>query len=189
MTTEVRLLVEQIRAGNNRAFRTFIERYQKLVAHIVFRMVPNTADREDLCQDVFLKVYQNLDRFRFDAKMSTWIGRIAYNTCVNYLRKGKVPLFDDRSPETASIENISGDGMFPDRLAGEKDMASRLQAEMERLDAPYRTILTLYHIDGMTYAEIGKIMGLPDGTVKSYLFRARKRLKERLMAKYEREEL
>jgi RNA polymerase sigma-70 factor (ECF subfamily) len=187
--TNTRSLVQRILAGDANAFQAFVQQYQQLVAHIVFRMVSNTADREDLCQDVFLKAYQNLARFRFESKVSTWIAKIAYNTCINHLQKKKVPLYNDTSYEDDSIDNISGDRLTPEVFTEGKDTADRIQDEINRMDVRYRTVLTLYHLDGMSYAEIGKIMKLPEGTVKSYLFRARKNLKEKLLLQYQREEL
>ena len=187
--TNTRSLVQRILAGDANAFQAFVQQYHQLVAHIVFRMVSNTADREDLCQDVFLKAYQNLARFRFESKVSTWIAKIAYNTCINHLQKKKVPLYGDTSYEDDSIDNISGDRLTPEVFTEGKDTADRIQDEINRMDVRYRTVLTLYHLDGMSYAEIGKIMKLPEGTIKSYLFRARKNLKEKLLLQYQRDEL
>lgn len=187
--TEPRSLISRIKGGDKQAFQTLIEEYQRLVAHIVFRMVNNESDREDLCQDVFLKVYQHLDGFRFESKFSTWIARIAYNVTLNYLQKKKVPLFDDHTPDEVSIEEVSGGDQQPDAWTENKDRAQMLNDAIENLDVHYRTIITLYHLDQMSYSEIGEIMNLPEGTVKSYLFRARQQLKKRLMTKYKREEL
>lgn len=187
--TETRALIASIKAGNTAAYQSFIEKYKRLVIHIVSRMVSNATDREDLCQDVFVKVYQHLNAFRYQAKVSTWIAKIAYNTCINHLQKKKIPLFDDRTPETESLENVTGNHALPDLFVEDQDVASRLQGEINRLDIRYRTILTLYHLEEMSYAEIGKIMDMPEGTVKSHLFRARKQLKEKLLSKYRIEEL
>ena len=88
-------LVRQILDGNELAFERLIRNFQRLVSHIVFRMIDNVSDREDICQDVFVKVYKNLKGFRFDSKLSTWIARIAYNRCINFLEKKKVVLYDD----------------------------------------------------------------------------------------------
>ncbi|MBD3219211.1 MAG: sigma-70 family RNA polymerase sigma factor [candidate division Zixibacteria bacterium] len=186
---ENRTLVERIKAGDNYAFERLIQKYQKLVSHIVFRMIPNQADREDLCQDVFFKVYKNLQNFRFDSKISTWIGRIAYNGCLNYLEKKRVPLYDDLTDDTKDFEqNISADP-GPDILAENKDLGDILRKEIDKLPVKYRTIITLYHLDEMSYTEIADVMGLPEGTVKSYLFRARKALKDSIESGYRDEEL
>jgi len=188
-TTDTRLLIEKIQAGDKKAFQSLIEEYQRLVSHIVFRMVYNKADREDICQEIFIKVYQNLRGFRFESKISTWIAKIAYNSCINYLQKKKIPLFDDHSPGDETIENLSGDYTLPDSFTEERDIASRLKVEIEKMDIQSRTILTLYHLEEMNYTEISQIMGMPKGTVKSYLFRARKKLREKLMSKYQKEEI
>ncbi len=181
--------VRQILAGDTPEFQHLVENYQKLVAHIVFRMIPNASEREDICQDIFLKVYQNLSHFRFESKLSTWIGRIAYNTCINVLEKKKAVLFDDFAAGDQSILDYSMPENSPLKLAEKDDLSIRIQKEIEKIPVHYKTILTLYHLEEMSYAEIGEIMNLPEGTVKSYLFRARKHLKERLLAKYQPEEL
>lgn len=187
--TDDKELIRKIISGDTGAFRTLIERYQRLVAHIVFRMIRNASERQDVCQDVFVKVYQNLSSFHHESKMSTWVARIAYNTSVNYLKKKKVPLFDDYASVEPPIENHPTDHRSPEEQTEEHDFSERLRHEIEHLPPRYRTILTLYHLDQMTYAEIGQICGMPDGTVKSYLFRARKILKDSLLAKYKQEEL
>lgn len=186
---ESRALIDRILAGNTQAFRELIDRHERLVSHMVYRMIDRPADREDLCQDVFMKVYQNLSRFRHESKLSTWIATIAYNTCINYLQKKKTPLFDDKTPETVTWEDVSDSKATPEKSAESEDLRKRLNGAIAGLDQRYRAIITLYHLDGMSYAEIGSIMNLPEGTVKSYLFRARKQLKETLLNEYTREEL
>ena len=186
---DAELLVKKTLAGNKKAFESIIERHQRLVSHIVFRMIQNKSDQEDVCQDVFLKVYQNLRGFQFEAKLSTWIARIAYNTCLSYLEKKRVPLFDDLAPQEKSLETVADCNVRPDQIVEGREVFSLLQNEIERMPVHYRTIVTLYHLDQMSYKEIGEMMELPEGTVKSYLFRARRLLKERLLAKYQREDL
>ena len=182
-------LINQIRSENTGAFETLIEDYKKLVSHIIFRMVSNISDREDICQDVFVKIYQNIGGFRFDSKLSTWIATIAHNTCINYLQKKKIPLFADQTPEGLTLENQSSDEILPDTFVMENDISVQIKSEIEKLDIPYRTILTLYHLDEMSYAEISEIMNLPQGTVKSYLFRARKQLRKNLIISFQKEEI
>jgi RNA polymerase sigma-70 factor (ECF subfamily) len=186
---DTRSLIKKTLAGNQKTFESIIEGHQRLVSHIVFRMVQNAADQEEICQDVFLKVYQNLGGFQFEAKLSTWIAKIAYNTCLSYMEKKRVPLFDDLTSEERTIESVPDCNCGPDQIVEGKETSSLLRNEIERMPVHYRTILTLYHLDQMSYSEIGETMELPEGTVKSHLFRARKLLKERLLAKYRREDL
>ena len=187
--TNSRELIKKIISGDTHAFKSLIHDYQRLVCHVIFKMVTNEQDREDVCQDVFTKVYQNLSKFQFDSKLSTWIAKIAYNTGINYLKKKKVPLLDDITEENGALEKHWSEQMSPDGFAEDQDLSLRLQKEITKLPIQFKTILSLYHLEEMSYAEITKITGLPDGTVKSYLFRARKLLKEKLIAKYQQEEL
>jgi RNA polymerase sigma-70 factor (ECF subfamily) len=187
---EKRALVERILAGDQYAFEQLVRDYQKLVSHIVFRMIANPADREDICQEVFMRVYKNLKSFRYDSKLSTWIARIAYNGCLNYLEKKKVPLYDDIiEDDSLTIENQADQAPSPDMNSEDFELSKILNNEIEKLPVRYRTILTLYHLDEMSYDEIGKVTDQPSGTVKSYLFRARKMLKKRLEMRYNREDL
>lgn len=187
-----RVLVEEILGGSHAAFQTFVSRYQRLVSHIVFRMVTNRADREDLCQEVFVKIYHNLGSFKFGSKVSTWVGRIAYNTCINHLQKRKIPLLDDMaagSDGQTPLDTVADSAEGPDAAAESRDLFDRVQAEMAYLPPQYRAVLTLYHLDEMAYEEIVEITGLPMGTVKNYLFRARQMLRDRLRKKYRTEDI
>lgn len=189
MLADTKILVENVLAGDRVAFNTLIELHQRLVLHVVYRMVSNRSDVEDICQDVFIKVYQHLPAFKFGSKLSTWIAKIAFNTTLNFLEKKKAVLFDDFSPDDIGLDSISCDQSRPDENIVDGEVASILQDEIDRLPVHYRTIITLYHLHEMRYKEIGEIMELPEGTVKSYLFRARRLLKNKLTLKYQTEEL
>jgi RNA polymerase sigma factor (sigma-70 family) len=188
-----RKLIERILKGDRKAFQSLIESYQRLVSHVVFRMITGDEDRKEICQDVFMKVYEHLPSFQFNAKLSTWIAKIAYNTALNALQKKKTVLYfdgqaldNDSNPEDALTDEQSES---PDAILSRQEVSGFLLAAIESLPVQYRTILTLYHLDEMSYAEIEAITNLPEGTVKNYLFRARKLLKERLLETYQIEEL
>lgn len=186
--TNDREIIKKINAGDTAAFELIIEDYKRLVYNIVFRMVQNTRDVEDLCQDVFVKVFRNLASFHFQSKLSTWIGTIAYNTTINYLKKKPTQLKDDVGEENSYEYAISGENN-PQENTEMGDLSHRLKIEIDTLPIQFRTILSLFHLEEMSYLEIGEITKLPEGTVKSHLFRARKLLKERLLMKYQKEEL
>ena len=189
--SESKLLVAEVLNGNSAAFKILIERYQKLVSHVVFRMVANRSDREDICQEVFIKVYQNLAGFHFESKLSTWIAQIAYNACINHLEKKRLLLLDDpaKGGEENALEQYPSDAATPDHYAETQDIATRVRSEIGKLPVHFRTIVTMYHLDEMSYEEIAEATGMPLGTVKSYLFRARKQLKDRLTEKYQLEDI
>lgn len=186
---ESKEIVARILAGDPNAFKKLVRRNQRLVGQIVFRMIPNEVDREDVCQDIFIRVYENLEGFQFQAKLSTWIARITYNTCLNYLEKKKVPLYEDISAEGATLDDCCGQATSPYEWTRSRQASVQLAKEIDQLPVIYGTIISLYHLQNMKYCEIGNILSLPEGTVKSYLFRARKMLKERMLVKYNREEL
>lgn len=180
-------LIQRIQARDRGAFESFILEYQRLVFHIIYRMVPRAEDREDLCQDVFMKAYQNLSEFRRESKLSTWIARIAYNTCLNHLHKKKAVSIENRIlDQTAGIDWSETD-YLPDRQLEDRDLSLRIQDEIAGLPLQYRTAVTLFHLEDMSIEEISKAMALPEGTVKSILFRARKILKNNWTRKYHEE--
>ncbi len=186
--TEDKNLISRILSGERDAFSELIEQYKKLVFHIVYRIVRDTEEREDICQDIFIKVYQGLRGFKGDCKLSSWIGRIAYNASLNHIGKRHDDLWEDLDDRNGFLESVNGNGHQPDYLATMNDYGEILRAEISRLPQQQKLIISLYHFDELTYKEISEITGLPDGTVKSYIFRARQLLKERLERKYHSEE-
>lgn len=182
-------LVQLILDGQVDEFQQIISLYQKLVWHLVAKIVKSESDREDVCQDVFIKVFRNLKTFKFESKLSTWIGRIAYNTAINYIQKKKPELYEDISPEGVTLDSLESTIESPSSFAGTQNVNEILKEEIMNLPIQYKTIVTLYHLDEMNYAEISEITELPIGTVKSHLFRARKLLKDRLELKYTMEDL
>lgn len=169
-------LISQILEGNMNAFTFLVNRYQKLVVHITGRLIQRHDELEDVCQDVFLKVYQNLGKYRNECKLSTWIATIAYNTSINYLRKFKKG--DEVNPDdSAALRNLSE--YRPDDFE-KADLHRYIRDQIELLPVQYRTVLTLFHLEEFSYQEIEQITGMPEGTVKSYLFRAKAILKEKL---------
>ena len=135
-------------------------------------------DREELCQDVFLKVYEKISEFNFQSKLSTWIATIAYRMGVNHLRKKKIELSDIPEEESFTAHFVSDND--PQENMEDNDIEAITLKLIDQLPPHYKTILTLYHVDQMNYGEIGEVTGMPEGTVKNYLFRARNLLKEKV---------
>lgn len=186
-------LVDRILGGDAAVFGIVIKSTEKLVAQIVFKMISNAEDRKDIAQDIYLKAYKNLGAFRFQSKLSTWIAQISYNTCLDYLRKKRLVLPGndneegdtddntlDRLSQSTSIRTES------ERLIFQKDLSGILKTEIEKLSPVYKTLITLYHQEELSYEEMAEITGLHIGTIKSYLFRARKKMKENLLLNYKK---
>lgn len=165
-------LVKKILEGNQWAYRELIQKYQRLVVHMVARLVENDQDREELCQDVFVKVYEKLDTFHFDSRLSTWIATIAYRMAVNFLKKKK------RRMDTEDLDSVRFEVGQEDLTLENLDYSAFIQSLVAQMPLNYRSVLTLYHLEGFSYPEIVEVTGMPEGTVKNYLFRARKKLKE-----------
>ena len=170
-------IVKQVINGNENAFRFLVKKHQRLVWHVVWRMVGKSDEIEDICQDVFLKVYKNIPRFRNESKLSTWIASIAWNTCSDYLKKHKRDRLDLSETIPAKAELAMTDDTTW-RIVHEADMKELVRKGIDQLPLQYRTVLTLYHLEEFSYNEIEEITGMPEGTVKSYLNRARRQLKE-----------
>jgi RNA polymerase sigma factor (sigma-70 family) len=185
-------LVDRVLCGDNRAFGTIIKNTENLVAQIVFKMIPVAEDRKDIAQDIYLKTFHNLTGFKFQSKLSTWIAQIAYNTCLSWIERKKpfLPgnLQEEKDIESGTIET-SWFSNEPETRLSQKELGGILRKEIEILPPVYQALITLYHHEGLNYEELSQITGLPTGTVKSYLFRARKKLKENLLSKYKKEAL
>lgn len=193
-----RQLVEKILNGDTQLFAVIINNTERLVAQIIFKMVKNDEDRKDIVQDIYLKAFKNLSKFRFQAKVSTWIGQIAYNTCLTYLEKKKLVLLENRAGKEESHEGtlellsnklIDSYTNEIESLIHRNELSGILAYEIDKLSPLYRTLIALYHHEGMSYAQIGEITRLPEGTVKNYLFRARRTIKESLLSKFKKDEL
>lgn len=185
-------MVSAIRSGDRVAFTQLIRAYERLVLHIVSPLVGNEHDRADVCQEVFIKVYQQLHSFQFKARLSTWIGHIAYNTAINFLRKRKSLLLDDifgpgdkdedgQNTYSSSTE-LSDNYMQPDALLMQKQGNEILNQAIDTLPVIQKAMLRLFHTDELALEEISIIIEMPVNTVKSHLFRARKALKQILLS-------
>jgi RNA polymerase sigma factor (sigma-70 family) len=184
---EERALVTRVINGDMYAFRLLIKQHERLVAHMVGRLIKSEEEKEELAQDVFLKVYDKLKDFNFQSKLSTWIATIAYRLAINHLRKEKMVFSEIPEEERFTKRFIEEE--TPADLLVEADTDQFVSKLVEQLPEQYKVILNLYHVEHMTYPEICQIMNLPEGTVKSYLFRARNLLKEVVQKHSRKEEL
>jgi RNA polymerase sigma factor (sigma-70 family) len=169
-------LVARVVSGDMQAFRLLIKQHEKLVSHMIGRIIDNAEDREELCQDVFLKVHEKLNEFNFQSRFSTWIATIAYRHAVNHLRKRKRKVSDIPDEESFTSHFVALDN--PEEQVNDDNMDELVLKFISVLPVQYKAVLTLYHLDGLNYAEIGIATGMPEGTVKNYLFRARALVKE-----------
>ncbi|MBN1651995.1 MAG: sigma-70 family RNA polymerase sigma factor [Bacteroidales bacterium] len=173
-------LIEQIIGGNTHAFRFLVKKYERLVFHIVGRLIDQQADIEDISQNVFVKVYKKLPEFRGASKLSTWIGTIAYREAIDFLKKNKRAFQGlENLNLTDSLTLVETN--HPENIRTKAERVALIKSLIVELPPVYRTILSLYHIEELSYKEIEKITDMPEGTLKSYLHRARQLLKSQLL--------
>jgi RNA polymerase sigma-70 factor (ECF subfamily) len=177
-------LVDRVLSGDRQAFASLLTRHQKRIFNFMYRMVGERGAAEDLTQEVFLKAYEALPRFRKASRFSTWLYRIAHNHCLNALKgRGreiavsaltKEPTHDN--PVTAQVDPSAS----PEERLEQRELQVVVQEKLAELTPEHRAVLVLRDIQGLSYDEIAMALELEDGTVRSRLHRARMELKERL---------
>jgi len=165
-------LMEQCTKGDRQAFETLLIRYEKPVYNAAYRMLHSRDDAQDVTQTVFLKVYENLDQYDPKYRFFSWIYRIALNESVNVLKKTNrlEPL------DTEAISDTRG----PEQQASSEQVSKGVQTALMTIKPDYRSVVVLKHFLGCSYTEISEILDIPEKTVKSRLYTARKLLREQL---------
>ena len=172
-----RRLVAAVLAGEPGAFERLVRDHQGLCWHVIERMVRHPDDTRELCQEAFLRVHQALPQYRGESALKSWIAQVAYSVARRHLEKKRIPIAgpaDDDGPDP--VERLA-DGVDLEDAAAGHEASGLLHAAIARLPPLQRTLLTLYHLDEVPIGEMSRITGLAEGTIKSHLFRSRKRLR------------
>lgn len=190
---EERLLVRQLKRGQSRAYEQLVRWQQDRIYGLCLRMLGNQQEAEDLTQEVFLTIFRNIDRFRGAASLSTWIYRITRNHCLNRLKflrrraRHRRRQLDEVHQADASGRRrhkpVAGEVPRPDALAEGRQLQNIVEQKMGELSDDHRELIILRDLELLSYEQIQAITGLPAGTVKSRLHRARLEL-ARLLAPY-----
>lgn len=181
-------LVSLAQEGREAAYRELVQRYERPVFSLIFRMVRDREVAEDLAQDSFIKVLNHIDKYRPEFKLSSWLFKIANNVAIDFLRKRQLDTISiDGSPHArsaAEIEATSFDVVARQESALDEMEAKELGTAIERaiqgLRPEYRSCIMLRHVEGRSYEEIAATLDLPLGTVKTYIHRARHQLRDAL---------
>ncbi len=169
-------LIERCQTGDDRAFSELVDRYKNLVYAMVFRMVRDRSQADDLAQEVFLKVHRGLPYFRGEARLSTWIYRIVANVCVQArVRRPPDVSLDGGDRDRAPREPGAADGAFADL-----ELRDRLEKAIAQLPDNYRLLIAAHYLKGVQYDALAEALNMPIGTVKTHLYRAKRRLRELL---------
>ncbi len=180
MRTDAELVANALR-GSEAACRELVKRFERPVYTLILRMVQNAATAEDLAQEVFVKAFRRLDSYDLQWKFSSWLFKIAHNTTIDHLRRGvleTVPIEGGGDGGEGSLAGALSDPTAESPLAAAErhDLARSLEAAIARLRPEYRQAVLMFYVQGASYQEICDVSGLPLGTVKTNLHRARKEL-------------
>jgi len=178
-------LVEMVKEGHANAFNTLVNRYRERVFNVVYNMTSNREDASDITQEVFLKAFQNIHRFRQKSTFFTWLYRIAVNTAISFIKKA-------RNRQYFSLENLEEEGVsgkLAEILSSKKhsrrslmmrELQEKLNEALQKLSVKHRTTIVLYEIEGLSHKEIGNILKCSEGTVRSRLHYAKNELQNYL---------
>jgi RNA polymerase sigma-70 factor (ECF subfamily) len=187
MTEPERTLLRRLRDRDERAFRELLETHRDRVYNITYRMLGNRAEAEDLAQEVFITVFKTIDTFREESKFSTWLYRVTVNHCKNRIKylarrhdRDRDELDETSQQTNGAIAGSAPRTPQPDRALEGAQMEVILQKAIEGLDDDHRVVVVLRDVEDLSIEEICEITGLPDGTVKSRLHRARLALRKKL---------
>jgi len=178
-------LVATAVSGIDGSFEELVRRYQRPIAAYVYRMVGNYESALDLTQEIFIKVYNSLRRYRAEFKFSTWIYKIAHNAAVDHLRRNSTreqSLVAGTEGETFDLP-IESSRLTPEQESERKERRTEIESVIRALPANYRELIILRHSQDLSYEEIVEVTGLPLGTVKNRLFRAREMMRQQFVDK------
>jgi RNA polymerase sigma-70 factor (ECF subfamily) len=184
LNAQERELIERLKRRDEAAFSGFVREYQERVFRLLLRMIGDRAEAEDLAQEVFISIFKAIDGFRGDSQLSTWVYRVAANHCRNrikYLTRRRRQVtdgYDEQTEEQTLGRAAQARPEAPDQLMEARQTEQLLQSGLLSLDEEQRELIVLREVEHLSYEEIMAITGLPEGTVKSRLHRARASLRE-----------
>lgn len=169
------VIIRRCLSGDKEVFSELVTRYKKLIYSVIYNMINNKEDVNDIAQEVFIKIYKALDKYDPKYKFSTWSVKIATNHCLDVVRKKKI-----NTMPIDEVIGVSSDIDTPESRYIKQEQSEWINNELSKLPEKYRVPLILYHKNGLSYEEITKILNEPMSIIKNRLFRARKMLKQKL---------
>lgn len=182
-------LVARVQEGDERAFRTLFDRYQRRAFAVAYGVVKNKQDAMDIVQDGFVKVHRHIGKFQGSSSFYTWLYRIIMNLAIDHVRRRKNAKgveYDDRVGREA--DEVAGDGTLlprimdanPGKTVIRRELLAKIQEALEELPEYHRAVIVLREIEGLSYEEMSQVLGVPKGTIMSRLFHARKKMQATL---------
>lgn len=178
-------LIEEVRAGNTEGFEYFVRQYQRKITRVAYRLLRDLGEADCAAQESFLRAWQNLNEFREGSTFETWLTRICINWCKDRLKRRRLVLYfhqaaDGGAEEPGPRDTAPHFDPSPERRAQSREIRERLHAAIETLSPRQKAVFTLKHFEELSIPEIAELTGLDSGTVKSHLFRAARKIRERL---------
>lgn len=178
-------VVLEARQGREAAYRELIRRYERPVFSLIYRMVRNREQAEDLSQETFVKILNAIESYRPEFKFSSWVFKIANNAAIDHLRRRELDTLSlDGSPHAETADAVEATALqigdtseSPLEEVEARELGGSIEAGISQLRPEYRTCILLRHVEGRSYEEIAEVMNLPLGTVKTYIHRARNELR------------
>jgi RNA polymerase sigma factor (sigma-70 family) len=184
---EDKALIAAAISGEQDAYKRLMKKYSGGIAHLVTRMIGNQEDVEDLTQEAFIKAFNSLATFNEEFAFSTWLYKIASNNCIDYMRKRRLRTMSIDRPgpgaESDQQYEIPDSSNIPDQHIQQSQQTQAIQKAIDNLPDKYRTVIIMRHQEERSYDEIAVALGLPIGTVKAHIFRAREMLYKQLRGK------
>jgi RNA polymerase sigma-70 factor (ECF subfamily) len=178
-------LVVSAAHGVEGGFEELVRRYQRPISAYVYRMVGDYESALDLTQEIFIKIYGSLSRYRPEFKFSTWIYKIAHNAAIDHLRRNsgrERSLISGTESDNYDLP-IESEGLSPEQQSEREEQRVEIEAVVRSLPTAYRELIVLRHSQDLTYEEIVEVTGLPLGTVKNRLFRARDMMRQQFLSR------
>ena len=172
-------LIKRCIAGSEEAFAEIVGRYKRLIYSVVYNMIGDREQSNDISQEAFVRIYKALERYNPQYKFSTWAVKIATNLCLDVLRQKKLD-----SVPIEEVENVSSCFVTPETKYVEKERNERIRRAIAELPDKYRIPIILFHQGGLSYEEMTEVLKQPMSIVKNRLYRARKMLRKELMSEY-----
>ncbi|MEK4546660.1 RNA polymerase sigma factor SigW [Bacillus sp. FSL L8-0173] len=184
MENLIKKRIKQVKKGDQNAFAEIVDLYKDKIYQLCYRMLGNVHEAEDIAQEAFIRAYVNIDSFDINRKFSTWLYRIATNLTIDRIRKKKPDYYLDA--EVAGAEGltmysqIAADGVLPEDAVLSLELSDTIQKKILKLPDKYRTVIVLKYIDELSLIEIGEVLNIPVGTVKTRIHRGREALRKQL---------
>ncbi|MTI68211.1 MAG: sigma-70 family RNA polymerase sigma factor [Firmicutes bacterium] len=175
-------LVKEIQRGNSKVFSQLVDNYKNRIYAMAYKFTKDYQETQDLSQEIFIKIYNQIDKFKFKSKVSTWIYRVATNTCLDWKKKKRPNVIEWENMTTGENEafndNIQRD--LPLEKLLKEEYQDRIHNIISNMKDMYKTVIIMYHFNEMSYSEIANVLDVPRKTVETRLYRARRNLKDEL---------